>query len=216
MLASPLVVVESPSAMQALTRRAVSSGPAVMPHTAGSNSTASSKPRPRTPMIDGVHRASSPIRSMIRFSSSAARSTSRSRSMILMVVKAASRGERIFFMGVVAKVEFRRHIEARVGDHGRNRQNAASKALAQNHCIRHRTDMLEGKETSCLAEARRNLVEDQQRAVLVAQATYFLPKSLRRNMAVRADWLGDDGGNASVRSRKCIAHLFKHTFGSTV
>ncbi len=66
--------------------------------------------------------------------------------------------------------------------------------------------MVAGEHRTGLAEARRDLVEDQQRAGAIAGGADLLPEARRRDVGHGAHRLGDEGGEVAVAAK----HVFDH------
>ncbi len=95
--------------------------------------------------------------------------------MTSSVASAAARRDRVLLVRVVAERVRAGEVEIVARDARGDRQHAAAERLAEHHDVGRGAVVLGGEEAAGLAEAGRDLVEDQQRAVRVAGLAHRLP-----------------------------------------
>ncbi len=107
-------------------------------------------------------------------------------------------GDGIFLVRVMAQGLAGHNVQIRAGDQRGQRKNPAAQRLADHQHVGDDSVMLAGEHLAGAAEAVRNLVEDQQRAVFVACGAHLLPIVQRRNERRAAHGLADDGGDIAL------------------
>ena len=111
-----------------------------------------------------------------------------------------ARRHRVLLVRVVPEGPVAADVEARMRQHRRDRQDAAAERLAQHEDVGRHAIVLAGEHASGLAEAGRDLVEDQQRAVAIAGLAHAVPEARRRHVGHGADGLGDEAAMSPSRS----------------
>ena len=112
--------------------------------------------------------------------------------------QAGGAADGILLVRVVAERGMRGHIERFTRQQGRDRKYATAQPLAQHQHVRHDVVMLAREHAPGATEADGNLVEDQQRAVLVAGGPDAFPIIRRRDERRAAHRLADDGGHVAL------------------
>ena len=108
-----------------------------------------------------------------------------------------SRCHRVFLVGVVADGEVTANIKFWPTQRRGDRQNPATQRFADHQHVRHDIVMITGEHAARFAKARRNFIEDQECAGLIAGASNLLPKTFRWDIGNGAVWLGHDSGDIS-------------------
>ena len=89
-------------------------------------------------------------------------------------------------------------IEIRAAQSRGNRQNATTERFAHHQDIGRYIVMVASKHPAGFAEARRDLVEDEQRAVGIAGLAHGAPIAGRWQIRHGARRFGDDSGNVTL------------------
>ena len=98
-------------------------------------------------------------------------------------------------------------VEVAARDHGRDRQDAAAEGLAEHDDVGRHLVVLAGEHAAGLAEASRNLVEDQKRPVPPTSLLHGLPVAGRRQIRHRARGLGDHRRHVPLAREHIVDHF---------
>ena len=123
-------------------------------------------------------------------------------------------GDRVLLVRVVAERVVAGDVEVVARDAGGDRQHAAAERLAEHHDVGRGAVVLGGEEAAGLAQAGRDLVEDQQRAVRVAGLAHRLPVARRRDVRHGARRLGDHRGHVAFALEHVAHHRARRRAGT--
>ncbi len=99
------------------------------------------------------------------------------------------------------------HIQITPRDTGGNRQDTPAQRLAHGHNIGDDFVMLKGKHPSGFAEARGNLIHDQQGPMAGAGIAYLTPEPRRRYGWHGAHRLGNNGSHIALTLQHILHHI---------
>jgi hypothetical protein len=105
---------------------------------------------------------------------------------------------RVLLVRVVTQGALRHHVEIRTRDDGRDRQDPAAQPLAEDEDVGHDAPVLRCEHPAGAAEALRDLVEHEERAMPVARRADARPVLRMRDDRNAAHGLGDDGGHVPL------------------